>query len=142
MATVPTCYVTHIQNSITLPDTYKFSTSLDACFLDKTYKSNMAFCEKMFKIFLDSAHEDIEVLEFHVRANNFMEVKSIAHRIKNNYTWVGLPQLSEKMHDIENLARGRKPGIAEKFQELNDDFKQALILVSSEYKSILKYLGK
>ncbi len=133
---------THVQNRNTLPDTFKFSTSLNTSFLEKTYKSNLGFCEKMFKIFLDSAQSDIDLLESNVEANNFEEVKSIAHKIKNNFTWVGLPDLSEQMYHIENLARGRKSGIAEKFQELNVEFKKAFKNVASEYKSILEYLGK
>lgn len=142
MATLPIGSAVRVQNSNTLPNTYKFSTSLNTSFLEKTYKSNLGFCEKMFKIFLDSAQADIDLLESHVRANNFDEVKTIAHKIKNNFTWVGLPDLSEQMYHIENLARGRQSGIPEMFQELNIKFIKAFKEVTLEYESLLEYLGK
>jgi len=121
--------------------TYKFSNSLNTAFLQKTYGSNMAFCQKMFKIFLGSAQSDMDLLANSVKANDFVEIKGIAHKIKNNFTWVGLPQLSEQMYQIENLAREKKMGIKEKYQEMKSDFDLAITKVTAEYNSITEFIG-
>ena len=129
-------------NQNTQCNTYSFSTSLNDAFLSKTYGSNMSFCQKMFKIFIDSAQSDMDKLASSVKSNDFTEIKSIAHKIKNNFTWVGLPKLSEQMYNIENLARNQESGIQQKYNELNDSFRTAFEQVTAEYDSIVKYLEK
>ena len=87
-----------------LNEKFIFNKELNAEFLEQSYSQNLGFGQKMFSIFLGSIEKDMEILTCALRANDYAGIKEIAHKIKNNFTWVGLPNLSKLMNSIENLS--------------------------------------
>lgn len=98
--------------------TFIFNENLNIEFLSATYGNNLSFGAKMFGIFLRTIDQDLAILQDSVTELDFESIKAIAHKIKNNYTWVGLPALSQMTYEVENMAREESKAVIPKIEEL------------------------
>jgi len=130
------------QHSITSrAQQFAFNSELNVEFLEKSYRQNLQFGKKMFSIFLSTIESDIEQLTTALEANDYEELKNISHKIKNNFTWVGLPRMSSVMYKIETSAKEKSVSVVQHYNEFMDMFKQEYTLVQDEYDRITEYLG-
>jgi len=120
---------------------FVFNDKLNAEFLQNSYGENLEFGKKMFKIFLSTIEEDIEVLTRSLEANDYQGMQDIAHKIKNNFTWVGLPTMSSLMYKIENAAKEKSVSVSTYYNELMDLFHVDHSLVQNEYDRLSSYLN-
>jgi len=128
---------THTEN---IKDEFVFSEKLNAEFLNSTYQYDLNFGRKMFNLFLKSIDEDMNQLIQSIADQEWEESRSIAHKIKNNFTWVGLPQLSSLMYKIENAARDRSGSIVELKESLVSQFQDGYENVREELNRLSAYL--
>ena len=110
-----------------------FSSKLDAKFLEKTYSENLAFGEKMFFIFLKTNPEEFASIDKAMQLLDYDALRSIAHKIKNNYTWVGLHRVSGLIYKIETAARAKSPEIVKLFQEFKREQKSIIDLAVESF---------
>jgi len=129
------------QNSAPSTQKFIFSKELNAEFLEQSYSANLEFGKKMFSIFLSTIEEDISILTSSLQANDFTGIKDIAHKIKNNFTWVGLPRLSSVVYKIEMAAMEKSVSVVTHYNELMDIFNSEHKLVQQEYERMVKYLN-
>ena len=120
---------------------YKFSDKLNAEFLQESYGNNLEFGKKMFSIFLESIDGDLEDLQLAIHAKDYVHVKGVAHKIKNNFTWVGLPQLSSVMYKLEMAAGNKSQTLKDDFNEFLSLFKQERVTVDTEYTRLSDHLS-
>lgn len=123
-----------------LEKNFVFSEKLNAEFLNATYQYDLNFGKKMFGLFLKSIDEDMNRLIQNVDDLNYEETRSIAHKIKNNFTWVGLPQLSSLMYKIENAAKDNSESITELKDNLIVQFQSGYNNVKAELERLDAYL--
>lgn len=128
---------THTEN---LEKEFVFSTKLNAEFLNATYQYDLNFGKKMFGLFLKSIDDDMKILIQSVDQLNYEEVRSIAHKIKNNFTWVGLPQLSSLMYKIENAAKEKSESVSVLKDNLISQFQSGYNNVKAELERLDAYL--
>lgn len=130
-------------NRNTAPSTksFAFNQKLNSEFLEQSYSQNLEFGHKMFSIFLRTINEDINTLNNALKANDYSGIKDIAHKIKNNFTWVGLPRLSSLMYKVEKAAADKSVTVVEHHKELMSNFKKEHQLVKEEYDRINEFLG-
>ncbi len=129
---------THTENT---EKEFVFSEKLNAEFLNATYQYDLNFGKNMFDLFLKSIDEDLNTLIQNVDDLNYEETRSIAHKIKNNFTWVGLPQLSSLMYKIENAAKERSESISELKDNLISQFQSGYNNVKAELERLDAYLN-
>jgi len=134
--------ITVLPNGIQTKDNDKFvfSDKLDAEFLEKTYSENLAFGEKMFFIFLKTNAEEIASLNRAMQSSDYDTLRSIAHKIKNNYTWVGLQRISSLVCKIETAARAKSPDIFKLYQEFKSEQESMYAFVETEHRRITDFL--
>lgn len=121
-------------------DKFKFNEKLNAEFLQNSYGENLEFGRKMFKIFLSTIEEDIDFLTKSLESNDYQGMQDIAHKIKNNFTWVGLPTMSSVMYKIETAAKEKSVSVTTHYNELMDLFQNDHKLVQEEYDRLASYL--
>ena len=122
---------------------YVFSGDLDHTFLQTSYGKNLSFCLKMFDIFLASIEEDMSSLNRSVTDGDFDEVESLAHKIKNNFTWVGLPTMSQYMYDLENVARLKNvDDMQQCMSNLKLSYEDKFQVVRTERERLSNYLSE
>ena len=116
--------------------TFNFNENLNTEFLSATYGANLSFGAKMFEIFLKTITKDLAVLQDSVAVLDFEGMKAIAHKIKNNYTWVGLPVLSQLTYEVENMARVESEAVIPKVQELLQKSKESYPHVEQQFHDL------
>lgn len=120
---------------------FEFNKELNAEFLSNSYGENLEFGMKMFSIFLATIEEDIQILTNSMESQDYQGVGDIAHKIKNNFTWVGLPKLSSVMYKIELAARERSKNVVNHYNDLMDMFHNEHTLVQKEYDRLNNHLA-
>lgn len=128
-------------NSTPTSSNFTFSKELNSEFLEQSYSNNLEFGKKMFSIFLATIEADISLLTHSLQANDFNGLKDIAHKIKNNFTWVGLPQMSSVVYKIEMAAADKSVSVVTYYNELMDIFNNEHKLVQKEYNRMVEYLN-
>lgn len=119
---------------------FVFNEKLNAEFLKNSYSANLEFGKKMFSIFLSTIEEDVEILTNSLESNDYKGMQDIAHKIKNNFTWVGLPKMSSVMYKIEMAAKEKSVSVTKHYNELMDLFQEDHKLVQQEYDRMDEFL--
>ncbi len=122
-------------------DKFTFNNELNVAFLERSYSQNLQFGQKMFRIFLSTIDQDLEELSSAVYNSDYSSIKKITHKVKNNFTWVGLPILSSIMHKIEQAAKNSSIEVIALHEKFLLQFQNEYVLVKQEYERMNKYLG-
>lgn len=120
---------------------FEFSQQLDTEFLTNTYKDNLEFGEKMFNIFVRTNPIDMSELDLAIGRTDYEVIRGIAHKIKNNYTWVGLKELSAIMYKIETAAKAKSPELIGLYQSLKTKQEEKVSVVIDEHNRMKEFLG-
>ncbi len=127
--------------SSTNSNKFVFSSQLNAEFLESSYSSNLEFGKKMFSIFLSSIDSDIDFLRGALEADDYTALANVAHKIKNNFTWVGLPRMSSLLYKLESAAKEKSAEVAVHFNEFMEVYHNEHSLVQSEYERMSEFLA-
>lgn len=78
------------------------------------------FIKEMIAIFIRTIPLEVERLKTAIDEKNYEDIYAIAHKIKPNYHFVGLPQLQALLFEVEQIAReeGSLVDISEKFKQV------------------------
>ena len=79
--------------------------------LEEIAKGNQEFIHKMIQLFLDQTPVAIENMKLAYQAEEFSEVKAIAHRIKPSIDTLGIRSVKNDIKDIEKNAEHYKTSI-------------------------------
>ncbi len=120
---------------------FAFNKELNVAFLERSYSQNLQFGQKMFRIFLSTIDQDMEELSTAIYDNDYNSIKKITHKVKNNFTWVGLPILSSIMHKIEHAAKNNSNQVTALHEKFLIQFQNEYVLVKQEYERMSQYLG-
>ncbi len=120
---------------------FNFNKSLDQDFLNEYYGPNLDFAKKMFSVFLESTPVDISKLTEAIEKSDFSNIVAIAHKIKNNFTWVGLSAIGIQMGEIERLAKNSDRNIAQPYSYFLESYISHLRIIKSDYIGMCEYLN-
>ncbi|MFY0598795.1 MAG: PAS domain S-box protein [Cyclobacteriaceae bacterium] len=82
-------------------DTFVFSDDLNVTYLEEFYANDLDRAQVMFEIFLKTIDTDIDKLRDLMKAKKWKAFGLLAHKIKPNFSMVGLSDLSEIMKEYE-----------------------------------------
>jgi len=92
-----------IQTEITFSEKSFFPTILDQVYLERFYEGDYEHAADMFEIFLTHTIHEIPSLRALMENEDWEATRKLAHRIKPNFSMVGLTELEQKMLIIENM---------------------------------------
>lgn len=132
------------QSQVPFHDRFQYDgfNTLDTNFLISSYGTNYQLVYKMFEAFLDSNVVEVPILREAVKLLDFKKIKFSAHKIKNNFYYVGLGSVSKLLAEIEKksmLESNEVIGLFEKFQEQHQ---QNMEVVKNEQKRLSKHLSE
>ncbi|MEZ5041047.1 MAG: response regulator [Saprospiraceae bacterium] len=81
--------------------TFTFNDKLDVATLTVLYEDDLEYAADLFETFLDYTVKELEPLKALIEAEDWVNTKSLAHKLKPTFSMVGLPQLEAKMLEIE-----------------------------------------
>ncbi len=122
---------------------FRYNPLLDAHYLEELYEGDTDRAQTMFEIFVDRIEEELAKLEASFTAGNWRDFAGQAHKLRPNFSMVGLSELSEMMGFFEKMTDG--PEVQEdlhrKMLELKEKFPYYYEIVSEEYRKLSSFLG-
>ncbi len=102
--------------------TFRFNQNLDRALLEELYAGDIEYAMTIFEIFLSHSLNELKELRTYLDLGDWTATAQLAHKLKPNFTMVGLPQLEQKMLEIEEMARNRRnvKRVSELFEEVED----------------------
>ncbi len=114
---------------------FHFNPNLDTNLLDQNFGKNLAFGRKMFSTFIDNIDSDIQELESSISHMDYAVIQTVTHKIKYNFSWVGLPELSDLTCQLELSAINHS-------EEVTDQYTKLKALLDDKYGIIMEELKR
>ena len=84
---------------------YEFHPALDVRYLNTLYESNIGYAIDLFEIFVMTIKEEMGKLEKVAQEKDWEKLKFQVHKIKPNFSMVGLTWITGKMEALEGILR-------------------------------------
>jgi DNA-binding response OmpR family regulator len=84
---------------------YEFHPALDVRYLNTLYESNIGYAIDLFEIFVMTIREEMGKLEKVAQEQDWEKLKFQVHKIKPNFSMVGLTWVTGKMEALEGILR-------------------------------------
>ncbi len=117
---------------------FEYNKSLDSKMLKELYDEDYEYAADMFETFLDYVVPQFDELYTMLDSENREELKKIAHKIKPNFTMVGLPFMQDKMKAIE-IGALEEPDftkVRNQVQEVGNLLKDYVSILSSDLEKL------
>ncbi|ATL47827.1 hypothetical protein COR50_11995 [Chitinophaga caeni] len=84
---------------------YEFHPKLDVRYLNSLYESNIGYAVDLFEIFVMTMEEEMQKLLNTAKNKDLEQLKFQVHKIKPNFSMVGLTWITGKMETLEDYLR-------------------------------------
>lgn len=84
---------------------YEFNNDLDVKYLTGLYESNISYAADLFEIFIRTIRDELKKLQGMMDNHDWESMKFQVHKLKPNFSMVGLTWISTKMQELENYLR-------------------------------------
>ena len=122
-------------------DQFRFDDKLDRVYLQKLYSGNCNYAVSLFDVFLESTEQDWAQVEQSMRAEDWTQLKNQVHKIKPNFSMVGLTKMTEKMQHIYDKLKDEEYETAVSLlEDMQTDMDENIPLIESEAQRMRQYL--
>lgn len=84
---------------------FVFNAQLDGEYLSSLYENNLRYAADLFAVFVKNIQSDMETALAYFDHQQWEQLKMQVHKIKPNFSMVGLPQLSQLVQQVELLLK-------------------------------------
>jgi signal transduction histidine kinase/CheY-like chemotaxis protein/HPt (histidine-containing phosphotransfer) domain-containing protein len=81
---------------------FDFHNELDVKYLNALYENNISYATDLFEIFLRTIHEEVSKIRILVDERDWEQLRFQVHKLKPNFSMVGLTWIAAKMQQLEN----------------------------------------
>jgi PAS domain S-box-containing protein len=92
----------------TIKNSIDYSRTVNTDFITEFTKGNVERIEKMVTMFIDTTPKELEGLLVHLENKDYPSLGRLAHSFKAKYTYMGMPELSDIVKEIELNAKAEK----------------------------------
>ncbi|WP_158538647.1 PAS domain-containing hybrid sensor histidine kinase/response regulator [Chitinophaga skermanii] len=123
---------------------YEFHPSLDVRYLNTLYESNISYAIDLFDIFVQTILDELEKLHVTVKNRDVDQLKFQVHKIKPNFSMVGLTWVTQKMENLELYLRSHQDfeEIDHMLQDANTEVKKFFPIIEEELKKMQAFLNQ
>ena len=100
------------------PEKFQFNSQLDRHVLNEVYGGDLEYAAEIFEMVLTYSVEEIRNLKTAIDREDWTAASRTAHKLKPNFSMVGLTDLEEKMYQIEKEAETNPQVIRRLFEEI------------------------
>jgi len=113
-------------------------TALDQKTLTELYENDLDYALSMFETFCEIMPEEMRQLNHAIESQNTSDIHNISHKIKSNFTMVGLLALYEITAQIEQLSRDEShmENILSLYKKLDEAIQIGMPIVQSEARRL------
>jgi len=123
-------------------ESFKFSTNLDHEFLHKNYDENLDLAVSIFEHFQTNIDSDLNSIQEQIDAKDFKGIQIVAHKIKNNFTYVGASHLTSLVNQIEKEAKDNDLQVINSFKRFKETSEDTLNSIYAQLNSLKRHLHK
>ncbi len=125
--------------------TYHFSPELDSELLEEIYEGDLDYTLCMFQTYVETLGEELDSLEKVSSLNQVAEIRKIVHKIKPNFSMVGLPTLYHQAVNLEKICdreEGSSQDLAESLESFLQKARYSSDLIEKESSKIEQFLDE
>lgn len=111
---------------------FEFDHRLEKASIEKFFGNDLSFCHKMFEVFLLTVPKDLEALHDAVSEKDFIAIKTLAHKLKTNFQFVGLNKISSLLESIEKNSKLESSETYVNYDEFHSLIEDGMSLIKSE----------
>ncbi|MCK7553804.1 response regulator [Chitinophaga sedimenti] len=121
---------------------YEFHSGLDVKYLNTLYESNISYAVDLFEIFVNNIREEMRKLNVIAETKDLEQLRFQVHKIKPNFSMVGLTWVTSKMETLEGLLRHNNnldqvPGL---LQEVITEVDNFFPVVENELRKMQEFI--
>jgi HPt (histidine-containing phosphotransfer) domain-containing protein len=99
---------------------------IDLDYLKQISNGSNEFIYQMISVFMEEIPNEIKNMEKHLEKKDWMALKATAHKMKPSFSFMGVKELEESIHDIEQNCAEEKnldqlPGLIERIKTMTED---------------------
>jgi signal transduction histidine kinase/FixJ family two-component response regulator/HPt (histidine-containing phosphotransfer) domain-containing protein len=114
-------------------DAFSFDKRLDIAFLNDFYEGDWEHACEMFDIFLTGSLKDLNELSPALKAADWKQMASLAHKLKPTFAMVGLTQITQYVENLEKSVKQEHPNI-----QITASLLNRILLEVNRFKPILE----
>ncbi|MRG45675.1 PAS domain S-box protein [Chitinophaga sp. SYP-B3965] len=121
---------------------YEFHAGLDVRYLNTLYESNIGYAIDLFEIFVMTNKEEVGKLQALADNKDWDGLKFQVHKIKPNFSMVGLTWITSKMETLENCLNKAVSleTIPVMLQEITDELKGLFPIIEQELQKMYEFV--
>ncbi|MEN9610180.1 MAG: hypothetical protein RLZZ628_994 [Bacteroidota bacterium] len=112
---------------------FSFDKRLDIAFLNDFYEGDWEHACEMFDIFLTGSLKDLNELSPALKAADWKQMASLAHKLKPTFAMVGLTQITQYVENLEKSVKQEQPNI-----QITASLLNRILLEVNRFKPILE----
>jgi HPt (histidine-containing phosphotransfer) domain-containing protein len=123
---------------------FEFNESLDGKFLNELFEDDPSYAIVVFKDFMKEVPQSFHDMQTAFENNNFVALKSAAHKCKTLFAYVGLRTLSTRLQALELAcsSSGEADTVPSLFHEVVKERKAIETLITEEIKRLEAFYEK
>lgn len=119
-------------DTISRSEKYQFSKELNTEYLEANYSGKISLYNKLVIVFLDTVKKEYDELSLAISLRDFTQVSMIAHKVKNNFQFVGLGKFTDWFSELEQSAKISSANTFLIFKKINAEFELACSIIENE----------
>lgn len=122
---------------------FEFHKDLDVKYLNTLYENNISYAADLFEIFLKTIREELVKIQALVDARDWELLKFQVHKLKPNFSMVGLTWISARMQNLENTLNANTSLPPEEvdalFANISEEVEKLYPIIEAEYDRMKIY---
>jgi signal transduction histidine kinase/DNA-binding response OmpR family regulator len=122
---------------------FEFHKDLDVKYLNTLYENNISYAADLFEIFLKTIREELVKIQALVDARDWELLKFQVHKLKPNFSMVGLTWISARMQNLENTLNANTSLPPEEvdalFANISEEVEKFYPIIEAEYDRMKIY---
>lgn len=116
---------------------FRFDGRLDVAYLDKLYGENASYACGLFQIFLDTIDKEWDKIVQALELKDWNAVKSQVHKVKPNFSMVGLTWLTRDMQEVyDMLLQEKHLDVPQRLKQIEEAFASVRPIIDAEYRRL------
>jgi HPt (histidine-containing phosphotransfer) domain-containing protein len=102
----------------------KANKHIDLEYLKQISNGSNEFVFQMITVFTDEIPGEVENLEKHLKNKDWKSLRATAHKMKPSFSFMGVKQLEEMVHSVEEFAEGKQdqlPAVIENIRTITTE---------------------
>ncbi len=130
------------EHNVAEDSVFRFNENLDINTLQMYYADDLDYALQMFEVFQEVYPDELERLEKNYDQQNWTEFFKGIHKLKSNFTMVGLPALTQLFEDIEKFKKDEGANeVSDLYEHFREEQSRIIPIVDEQIEALRRHLN-